>query len=468
MLFLIQQILALDCTAPQTLWDKHACQIVQPKYQPNCAPIAMKPQNGTIKGAIVLYHGFSACPDAMKETAQLLADQGFLAFVPLLPGHGLALGYGCVNPKTCLSRGTNPSELPTSKEPYVQFVDWSLSMIQEQAQLVEKSSEFFIGTLGLSLGGSMSFLAATRPNSPITRVLVANPFYAATFNSLDFLVAQCKTQQNPAQCITNALAPPLKAPEGSPAVDTKNGTIGNGPKVPLFNTAKLVDSFKSFFIQSTVGNIMANRFDFFMNTFADAIARAAGTFVGNALSSEYGWGDVCWNAVGRGGYCTFLIKNLAAIQSFSEFATGQYSKFPQTTVYANIHSDLDGYSRDAISFQVVQQLQSQRVRASRCHFATICTLEQMANGEVLATNECGVPHSLLSQAEATHVSPFSMYWKPSLEQNIIGFFDKSTDSIGVQEGDYTQCVATSQMQTTDPVFGRLGANYLQKASSFAQ
>jgi esterase/lipase len=46
----------------------------------------------TIHGAAVLLHGLTDSPYSVKSTAELLRDNGLMAFAPRMPGHGLAVG----------------------------------------------------------------------------------------------------------------------------------------------------------------------------------------------------------------------------------------------------------------------------------------------------------------------------------------------------------------------------------------
>lgn len=70
-----------NCENPSTKWDIEACPIRKntEKYQPLCMPAKVFPNNATsyselsnVKGIIIMYHGFSACPDATKSAAALL------------------------------------------------------------------------------------------------------------------------------------------------------------------------------------------------------------------------------------------------------------------------------------------------------------------------------------------------------------------------------------------------------------
>jgi len=57
--------------------------------QKGCAPTRYSPPEGVKReGAIVLTHGFTACPQQFFELARMLSDRGFEVMLPLLPGHG--------------------------------------------------------------------------------------------------------------------------------------------------------------------------------------------------------------------------------------------------------------------------------------------------------------------------------------------------------------------------------------------
>jgi pimeloyl-ACP methyl ester carboxylesterase len=49
---------------------------------------------GTAKGVIVLLHGLGSCPAQMSALAAVLADDGYLVYMPLLPEHGRIGGQG--------------------------------------------------------------------------------------------------------------------------------------------------------------------------------------------------------------------------------------------------------------------------------------------------------------------------------------------------------------------------------------
>lgn len=48
---------------------------------------------------------------------------------------------------------TNPSEMPTTKEGYIEWIKWATQMVKEEAGLIPteyRSESFFVGIMGLS------------------------------------------------------------------------------------------------------------------------------------------------------------------------------------------------------------------------------------------------------------------------------------------------------------------------------
>lgn len=92
------EVQATDSTAsegaqPQAvfdIWKKHVEEETGGKQiQPDCKPTHFGPTPGTpSKGIVVLYHGFTACPQQFFDVSKKLVEQGFDVFLPLMPGQG--------------------------------------------------------------------------------------------------------------------------------------------------------------------------------------------------------------------------------------------------------------------------------------------------------------------------------------------------------------------------------------------
>lgn len=69
-------------------------------------------------------------------------------------------------------------------------------MVKEEVALIPSSAKapgFFVGAHGLSLGGALATASASRPSTPIQKVLLANPFLSVVAPDLDFKILKCQT-----------------------------------------------------------------------------------------------------------------------------------------------------------------------------------------------------------------------------------------------------------------------------------
>lgn len=276
------QALGEQCKNPLSLWDKAACSVIDNyKYQPLCKPIRLFPgtaktheETKNVKGAIIMYHGYTACPDAFVAVAEAMRAIGFLVVVPLLPGHGIRLGYGCEVPGVCLKNGTNPSFLPVNKEGYMEWVDWSLDMLREEVAMIPPSSrdrKFHVGTIGLSAGGPLGTYAASRPNTPISKVLVVNPYFAFTQPALDFKVVTCRETNNPAKCVISFLLPALEDVKSTDLDSAKSHesyvSMYVGPfGILLRGITTIQKALGSFFVEKTLGTLLTTNYGGFMQS----------------------------------------------------------------------------------------------------------------------------------------------------------------------------------------------------------
>jgi len=77
-------------TAFDAAWEAYATEINGKGLQFGCQPRRYRPPPDVPRlGAVVAFHGFSACPQQFFQLAPLLATMGFDVLVPMLPGHGL-------------------------------------------------------------------------------------------------------------------------------------------------------------------------------------------------------------------------------------------------------------------------------------------------------------------------------------------------------------------------------------------
>ncbi len=106
-------------------------------------------KNGHI--GIVLVHGFTGSPAAMRPWAEFLNARGYSVRVPLLPGHG-----------------TKPADLNE-----VQWPAWPAKVTAEIRELEKHCSQIFVA--GLSMGGGTTLHVAAELRDQISGIILVNP-----------------------------------------------------------------------------------------------------------------------------------------------------------------------------------------------------------------------------------------------------------------------------------------------------
>jgi carboxylesterase len=99
-------------------------------------------KNGHI--GVVLVHGFTGSPAAMRPWAEFLNARGYSVRVPLLPGHG-----------------TKPADLNE-----VQWPEWPAKVKAEIVELQKHCSQIFV--TGLSMGGGTTLNVAAEVGDQLT------------------------------------------------------------------------------------------------------------------------------------------------------------------------------------------------------------------------------------------------------------------------------------------------------------
>ena len=106
-------------------------------------------KNGHI--GVVLVHGFTGSPAAMRPWAEFLNARGYSVRVPLLPGHG-----------------SNPSDLNL-----VEWPEWPAKVSAEILELQKYCSQIFVA--GLSMGGGTTLNVATNLGDKLSGIILVNP-----------------------------------------------------------------------------------------------------------------------------------------------------------------------------------------------------------------------------------------------------------------------------------------------------
>lgn len=106
-------------------------------------------KNGHI--GIVLVHGFTGSPAAMRPWAEFLNARGYSVRVPRLPGHG-----------------TKPADLNE-----VNWQQWPAKVAEEISELQKHCSQIFLA--GLSMGGGTTLNIAASHGNQLSGIILVNP-----------------------------------------------------------------------------------------------------------------------------------------------------------------------------------------------------------------------------------------------------------------------------------------------------
>lgn len=121
------------------------------RVDPHAEPIVL-PGGPT---GVVLSHGFTGSPAAVRPWAEYLGAAGFSVVVPRLPGHG-----------------TRWQDLNRTGWP-----DWYAAVERAVLRLAERCSTVVVG--GLSMGGALALRVAERHGDRVAGVVLVNPAIAS-------------------------------------------------------------------------------------------------------------------------------------------------------------------------------------------------------------------------------------------------------------------------------------------------
>jgi pimeloyl-ACP methyl ester carboxylesterase len=98
-------------------WQELELSHATSDIQSSCRPVHAQANAGVnFRGSILLFHGFSACPQQYEELIPILTGAGFDVWVPLYPGHGVV-------PKSMKPRVDDTFYVPNSSVLWEAFVD---------------------------------------------------------------------------------------------------------------------------------------------------------------------------------------------------------------------------------------------------------------------------------------------------------------------------------------------------------
>jgi esterase/lipase len=150
-------------------WKKHISDIELEggSIQKDCEPF-YKTAKGKLKGSVMLFHGYSGCPQQYKEIATELSNNGFNVFIPLLPGHGQ---------ERVIKNGKYSDfsiKLPDMENTY----EYEYFAKQMGSILKDESGVKVVG--GLSVGGVVAAKAMITNQDVYDRAILMAPFFDAS------------------------------------------------------------------------------------------------------------------------------------------------------------------------------------------------------------------------------------------------------------------------------------------------
>ena len=153
----------------QIVWKNYLDSIEVDKaldegIQKQCEPRVFPSKTSETKGVIMLFHGYTACPQQFFEWAERLNNLSWEVVVPLHPGHGYKK----------LENGDNMKYLPDStnfKKKYGDFVTSMNELMKAYPENLKKQ------VAGLSLGGAMAAQAISSDPNLYEQALILTPAF---------------------------------------------------------------------------------------------------------------------------------------------------------------------------------------------------------------------------------------------------------------------------------------------------
>ncbi|KAJ3087455.1 hypothetical protein HK102_011065 [Quaeritorhiza haematococci] len=448
-----------------TLWQAHVCEARSKPLQKGCMPQKRWAFNEKdakdVKGVVLIFHGFTACPDAMQWIAHELQKEGFLTLNPLNPGHGyLTNGEACsLKGADCL-RNTPAGFLPSNLETIQKYVDWAVQMTRQEVDSIppeNRSPTFTVSVFGLSFGGPLTIMAADKGKDLFKNVLSIDGFMGLQEAGIDIDRSNCLRSENPFECMQQVMAKLLADEERF----EKTGEMPRG-KTP-FGWGKLirwgVDLVKER-VEGAVEKVLAlellrrnSNLWYTMGTAGTRIIErpTAKLWRGPLVNGALGWGAGCEENTARSGYCNFRTKNLFAITAAGFYSLSRVPHLPPSMNLAFITTERDGAGRNGLVMAAalesikIRPAADKNIREGRLDTAAAATAStgrtsvcmflgkpgcDLTNAET--ANECGMPHSCFARTEALNDYPYRMDWEAELFENVIQYV-----KIGVPVGETT-------------------------------
>jgi hypothetical protein len=426
-------------------WEQYLYQVCTgPKLQPICYPTMYPPADLSNPGGLLIYfHGYSACPSSAIPYAEYMSSQhNFYVYNFLFPGHG-RLYNDCVIPSECAD-GYPTESLPVTKQAYIDMVKQAVSIVRAEVQRLNLTGKT-IAVSGLSHGGAAAAYAAAISGGLFTHQLSINAFYGISDVGVDDLQYKCQAEGTATDtCVLSALNATLQTFGVNVSAAEAAADITNVAVQTFLSQATAVEL--GFYEKwALVMNIVRNQLGLLIENRNLLPANLTSFMDGN-----WGWGDFCvlsMEKAGRGGMCSFKIKNMLAAHSFAQYALAQTRVSVKSTNVQYMTVERDGPTRLSLEWQGAQAADRNGAPVHMCMFriATGCT--------EFDDDLCGVPHSCMDPADEILHPPYNIYWQPFIFTQSSAFLINKQSSIGVASFNGTntaQCVSTS-LYTPNPL-----------------
>ncbi|MCA2959720.1 MAG: alpha/beta fold hydrolase [Silvanigrellales bacterium] len=167
--------------AAKVAWDAYTLNVrAVNDLQPGCEPTVLEPKADiALKGAITLFHGYSACPQQFLEFAQYLNAAGYIVVLPLLPGHG----------RKQVNGSDDNWGVPRAENALLSYGSFAATL---NGVMETMPGTRIVG--GLSVGGAVALYAAHKAPGLYARQLIMAPFLnAGSRPAGDFLSVTVET-----------------------------------------------------------------------------------------------------------------------------------------------------------------------------------------------------------------------------------------------------------------------------------
>ncbi|HVE81862.1 MAG TPA: alpha/beta fold hydrolase [Myxococcales bacterium] len=151
----------------QAAWLAHVAESTQPGHQSACEARRYAPASEP-RGVVVMFHGFTGCPDQYDGLGPALAAQGYEALAPLLPGHGLLQPTSPPGTKLV----DDATRLP-GRDDWTRYQEFAAKWADFLAEARGTRA-----VVGMSLGGTVASLAVGARPEAIDRALIVVPFFS--------------------------------------------------------------------------------------------------------------------------------------------------------------------------------------------------------------------------------------------------------------------------------------------------